>query len=840
MGLKRIFISHSSKDKEDYLRPLVEALSKYSISKQNIIVDELTFEEGKLIDKEITEWLGENTDLFVLLLSNDSLESEWVKKEILQSQYLEENSSISKIFPIIIDPNISYKDERIPEWLRSKYNIKPILSPWRAASKIINKRIEVIYELYPSVKKKHSLFSGRNDEIQKLEERYADFTKEKPISLIFSGLYDVGRKTCAKQGLSKLSIVKPYHQFLTIQLDQHQSIEDFIQSILDLGINIKHKNINLLKSNREQKINYSVDLLKEIYQADHLLQIIDNGTIVTYDRNISSWFLKLNEKLNESGITDTLLLVISKFQPNIYNYAGSEVFNLIFNIQVPLLSKAEINALFASALELNKENIHIARKDLAIIANQFNGYPREIINTVEFLVDEGAQELLKNPELINRFSDKSIKKIIEDLYIGHSNEKIVEINDLLAVLAMYDFISLVVLDEIITFEYIDILQSFISSGIIDHFGTTTEYLTMNIAIKSYITRQQWKPSEPIKKAIENHVINFINNYDYNASYLDQDLSNRSFSFKYSLKNKLEVNEDNMIPSYYLKAMKELYDEKSKDIDVVRLADKALSSTNYIDPHIINEIRFFQCSALARLKDNRFKEEVEKLSGSVYNFLYGFYYRQCMNYKLAISFLEKALEQRKYYAQAQRELVLCYIRIEEYDKAYALAKENYKNNESNEYHIQSFFKVTSFAKIPLDEKKAQLKKILEDISKIDTVRARNMNFIMQAEYELYFEDNIEKAKKIIDEATEEYKDNIYIKLFKIELYFRMKDIPLLLELQQSFRKHEAIAQGGKFYQDFKKLGAYILYLQDRKIEARTVVNSLGFSEKTKENLFAKLS
>lgn len=138
--MKRVFISHSSEDKDFYVKPLVNRLIK-TIGKDKIIYDNLTFETGAKSIKEIRD-LMDNTDLFVLLISKNSLSSEWVQQEIhwareLEDKYFQEQ----RILPVIIDQDIDYKDERIPEWL-TQYNLKVISST--KLSRIIFSRINQI------------------------------------------------------------------------------------------------------------------------------------------------------------------------------------------------------------------------------------------------------------------------------------------------------------------------------------------------------------------------------------------------------------------------------------------------------------------------------------------------------------------------------------------------------------------------------------------------------------------------------------------------------------------------------------------------------------------------
>ena len=73
----KAFLSHSSADKERFVRIVADKLK----NKMGIHYDEYTFEAGNKTIDEIFIGL-EKTDLFVFFISEDSLKSEWVKKEI--------------------------------------------------------------------------------------------------------------------------------------------------------------------------------------------------------------------------------------------------------------------------------------------------------------------------------------------------------------------------------------------------------------------------------------------------------------------------------------------------------------------------------------------------------------------------------------------------------------------------------------------------------------------------------------------------------------------------------------------------------------------------------------
>ena len=84
--MPNIFLSHSSTDKERYVKIVANQLQK-QLDEHAIYYDEYTFESGMKSMEEISKSLKE-TDLFVVFLSRKALESDWVKKELLISREL--------------------------------------------------------------------------------------------------------------------------------------------------------------------------------------------------------------------------------------------------------------------------------------------------------------------------------------------------------------------------------------------------------------------------------------------------------------------------------------------------------------------------------------------------------------------------------------------------------------------------------------------------------------------------------------------------------------------------------------------------------------------------------
>ena len=137
--MDKIFLSHSSKDKS-YVSYIAEHLGK-----DKCVYDAMCFEAGMKNLDEIFREMGK-TSIFVIFISENSLESCWVKKElsIADERLNHDPKKILQIFPIIIDPSISHDDPRIPDFLKTgfdSYNLKVITSNINAYRK--NKKLKI-------------------------------------------------------------------------------------------------------------------------------------------------------------------------------------------------------------------------------------------------------------------------------------------------------------------------------------------------------------------------------------------------------------------------------------------------------------------------------------------------------------------------------------------------------------------------------------------------------------------------------------------------------------------------------------------------------------------------
>ena len=114
----KAFISHSSKQK-----PIVEKIAN-ALGHDFTIVDKYTFESGKELQEEIRSSI-QSADVFMLVISDEALNSSWVIDEITWVRDLVDDDKI-QFCPFIVD-GTSHEDPRIKPWIR-KYLLSYIIA----------------------------------------------------------------------------------------------------------------------------------------------------------------------------------------------------------------------------------------------------------------------------------------------------------------------------------------------------------------------------------------------------------------------------------------------------------------------------------------------------------------------------------------------------------------------------------------------------------------------------------------------------------------------------------------------------------------------------------------
>ncbi len=735
--MAKAFLSHSSSQKE-----LVTKVSQDLGSKS--IIDSKSFEEGMKNLEEILTAL-DSTDLFVLFISNESLNSKWVKEEILIAKEKLDEKYIKRIFPIIIDKNITHNDNRIPEWMAEEYNLKPILREGKIV-KVINRRLrEIVWEKHPRIKLRDQLFVGRNEQLNKFEERIDDINKENPIAIFTTGFSKIGKRSFMKKALLKANIIfKESYDFPIISLTSRESIEDFIIKIYDLGFSEKREFPNFLEIGLDKKIEIALELIADCQISKEIILIEDNGCLITPEGILVSWFTNILKSINSKGLQHEVTLCISSN----YRLRQHTIINFdeVFALELQELNNKEKSGLLKRCAQIFE--IDIDTEQLKTLSDNLIGFPEQIFYCINFIESTSVKEAIEQIEIIQDYNKENFRRIVDEI------EKDGLTKNVLSILTEFDFISYELLSEITeqTSDSIleDLLRELNNRAVIEYIGADKDYLRLNEGIKNFLMRANYSIDQSIKDKLKKHIEKFTKE----DNMVESDVSDFFYSLKGALLNDYKFQNKLLLPSHYLKTMIFLY-EKDKDYKkVVILADRVLEKEAKIDLSLLREIKNWLCLALARLKDDRFKTEVQFFYETPeYHFLFGFYYRMISKPEFALEQYNIAIKKRPNFSRAQRELVQVLLNLELFDQAYDQAKFNYENFKDNPYHIQAYF--DCLVRRSPKENEAKLLILIDELRKINTPKAKEMAQMAEADYYLFVRENNPKALEVINDTIREF-------------------------------------------------------------------------------------
>ena len=755
--MSRVFLSHSSEDKDWYVNIVYNKLAKV-LGEDSIVIDNVTFQEGRRTVEEIYYQLG-TTDLFVIFLSDKALASPWVQDELVKVEEILEAKNRYQICPIIIDNKVQYDDVRIPTWMKKEYNIQRIGSQTKASNVIRQRMIEIAYEKHPKLKERNQIFVGRNEFLRKFEERMDDFDMGTPVAIVASGLEGVGRKTFLQKSLFKSNIVKDTYPFSCIVLKEDESVEDCILRIYDLGLLEKDKYdiTELGKKTVEEKEKILATLICDLQNTKEIIIIIDNGCIVGHEGEMVEWFK--NAVQDEKVKNKITLLLACKFRYYVKNYRTDK----IFDVALPELDVKERNGLLKRYLEL--EEIELETSQIKEISELLSGFPEQVFFAVTMVHKYGWKYFQSHTSDVVDFNSKKAIMMLQNF--RNDSEKM----EFLALLGSFDYISISYVLSIVADEkkYFSYIEEFYSNGICEYVGVLKEYIRVNDAIKDYLQRSEYKVSKEHMSRLKNNVRNFVANIQEE----DYDMPQLLYSLKVALLEGIDIDDKYIVPSIYLKTMNDLY-FSGKNKEVVVFADKALLSSSFMDDRIIFEIRYLLCSALAKLRDSRFLTEVQKIDGADHDFLFGFYYRQIGKFDKALERINSSLEKRDNFSKAKREKVQAYIGMQDYDSALELARINYENYKDNPYHIQAYFSCIIKSDNQAD-KKGILQELINNMENIGSSLAKEMTLRFRAQYAAFIEGNYDEAIALIDQAIDMNKSIHYARLVKFDIAERFDDL-----------------------------------------------------------------
>lgn len=741
--MKPFFISHSSKQK-----PFVEKLLE-GLGKDKCIVDKYDFEPAYKTHDEIERCM-DNCGLFVLLVSKESLASDWVREEARLAHQRLMCGRIRRVLPYIIDERVII--EEVPDWIKDDecLNLKYFAKPKLLVRELKQKYRAFVWDKDERMRLKDTMFVGWNDKIDEFQSKLYSGDGAAKKAMVLSGREGIGKERFFYKCIEEIGTYTRAQEPFVVNVDSKSSIEDVIiqlNAILEWYITDEDLSI-VLSASTESKTCTAVNMINELYAAGSILWVYDKMGCVRPDRNLSDWFESI---LVHPDLEKRFgMFLFSTVSP--HAYIESKYKELIHIQLMPMTTgdRKKLFYKFAAAIGVSQ----ISDMDASLFVSRLLESPEQLMDAVLAIKNRGLSAAKRDLDELVKLGEKKGTAIIDYVKSDEIRFKIA------VVLSKVEFLDVSDLQKVLGLDEDEILKAVIqlmSWSLVEMYGPDDMYIQIDSFIADYFRRNRLNRDEEIDRLLDEVLSDTIRE----ASDITEDVSAYLYDKRKSL---LKGDEKTayLIPHLVIKAIIDTYNMRDWP-EVVRLCDRMLNNNHNVFPEIVRETKYWLCLALARENDQRFFEVIEDMDGSDNAFLKGFYFRNIGEFERANYYYGKVLETSPTKQRARREMVIVLLSLKRYEEALELAKDNYDQEPSNSYHINAYFRCLVKKTRPEREDYAMMKKLLTEMEKNDSPKRASIYLSMQIEYDAYVEKkDVQKVLSMIQKARQQYPDSLDIR------------------------------------------------------------------------------
>lgn len=839
LAMDKVFLSHSSVDKP-YVRYIADLLGK-----DRCVFDEMCFEAGMKNLDEIFRGIGE-CGIFVVFISDASLESDWVKQELslAEGRLHHDQSKLSQIFPIIVDENITHKDPRIPEFMRSgfdSYNLRVITRKEIAYRKIqaqLTKRLLLKDRAFQS---RYSTFYGRDKEVAQFK---LSFDSGNPIKcIVASGIEGIGRKTYIVESLKNTKLIEPYYEPVTISLDKLDGIDDLIIKLYEVGFGqYSITSISSLTS-MQQKINALTVALMDVQTYQEHILIYDNDCLIKSDNELRYWFM---QALGQIRSEITVSIASSHHINNSFVRKHKEIFHISL-LPLPYPEWNGLLRVYSDTIGIKFDN-----EDREYFRDIITGYPPQVLYCADLAKDSGSVTYVKqHPEKVVSFASASATRILESTV---PSELLNSSYGFLSFLSAYGSVPYEVLKDVFALDeqYETVYRTLRSLTICRLEGMSGEYVVVNPLVGDYIQRNRIDLPKKIAALLKAKLEDFNSNINNSQFIEKEDFESVRYYLKENLKAGQPIPEKYMYSTLYLKAVYELYN-RQKYAQVIEMVANLKNSGAFsrYDAPIQDRIQGYYCRALARQQSEVFYAEVEhfnrRIAGTMqdsdyieYNFLRGFMYRHEGRYDKALDCYNNVLGKKEKHQGAMREIVIVYKEMEDYDSAFFYAQQNYARYPENPFQIQPYFEALVRRPNLAEKEEQDLARMQETLRTLNSRKPINIYYELMAQYAFYIEKDEAKTRAFLSEGRKKFPGSSFMARTAFNCYESFCDIPNM-EQTLAVLRHEA--ETNKSIEPAVAIRQVILDAHKKKpkpVVLSSIDRITGITEDSKERLRRKVN
>lgn len=401
----KAFLCYSSSDK-----PFVNAVA-LDLGRQFCLYDEYILKTGDDLKQAIRDGLDETT-VFVLFASRDSLTSFWVNFELDEAEQRQVRGLLARSLVLKLDSSI--KVSEFPPWLR-QIKMGDAVSSKSSARQIRHALLEVMRQF------RYSFLVGRTAELRRVEEALLPVDGKTPPHIVHVfGLDGVGRRTIVTEVAKN---VLRLNRLLVISIEDGDSPQELALKIADLtepyatqkDFQTMAKEIFALSG--DEAVARSVADLKVACSLGEMPTLLDAGGILNKEGNFPSFVGDLFRSIEGNG--GTYLTCVTRRSLSDPEIKGVGV---IPTIAIPPMDVEDVKRLLI--LLARAENVSIPQRKVAELADRVRGLPPNAYFTVQLIKHYGVDALLADDRRIVELSlgtfREYLRRTYRDVAIGNS------------------------------------------------------------------------------------------------------------------------------------------------------------------------------------------------------------------------------------------------------------------------------------------------------------------------------------------------------------------------------------------------------------------------------------
>lgn len=431
--LYRAFLSHSSTDKE-FVRAVASELGR-----QFCLFDEQVFEDGEQF-KDAIETMLDESSVFVLFVSEATLERIWVQFEVNEAWYRKLEGRISQALVFLLSSSIKFGD--LPKWL-SRGKISSVTSP-KVTAREIRHHLD---ELLRSQQQAH--FEGRSADIANLQKIMTPLGQRPPRIVGVFGLPSVGRRTFIRKA-AQLGLSFP--KTLEVPVSDGDSLAAICIKLANLlePFSTKEGFESIVRSIRQQSeeemLERSIANLRAATSHKELPVLLDDGGLLTNDGSFTDPIQKLVSKAEAEE--DLYLFVVSSRKPP----------SIIQSMNLRPLMEEDTQRLIAKIADVEK--VILKAGEIREIAEYVNGYPPCAYYAVDQAKAYGVQSVIMDKNRLVQFRTTAFVKLLNEKQLSK------EQRSLLLVLARYSPVPAQVLAKSLALDEKSLIDNLVV--LVDH------------------------------------------------------------------------------------------------------------------------------------------------------------------------------------------------------------------------------------------------------------------------------------------------------------------------------------------------------------------------------------